>query len=149
MLATLCGPAGADGILRPRGAGGAWVAKRGRHATLQIASYDARPDADGGCGIGSWGGQRLRMAPYVRGMRAQGRGDCRRRSFLLPVLQTLSTIISFWHTKSRTLAHSKIHVFPRLRGRGFLTPRFPGPDATAQEACGQRAAIPRYAPLAP
>ena len=68
---------------------------------------------------------------------------------MLPILQTLSTIISFWLTKSRTRARSKINVFRRLRGRGFWIPRFPGPDATLQEARGQRAAIPRYVPLAP
>ena len=47
------------------------------------------------CGIGCCGVPRPSLAPYVRGIRAQGLADRRRRSFLLPVLQTLSTIISF------------------------------------------------------
>ena len=48
-----------------------------------------------GCGIGSCGVPRPSLGGYVRGIRAQGRGNRRRRSFLLPVLQTLSTIIPF------------------------------------------------------
>ena len=70
--------------------------------------------------VGSWGDGCLSLAPYVRGIRAQGRGDCRRRSFLLPVLQTLSTIISFrplWFCRPQLKGSTALDIPP---DGGFL-----------------------------